>query len=206
MNAGVRLDERLRPVAVVDVPVDDEHAIEMMVAASVMGRDGHVAEETEAHGAIAERVVARRTNGREAAPGASVEGHVDAIEDAADGSRGRRPGSFAGHGIRVEGAAARGNERFDLPDIDRVVGQRDVLRGGVASLVVLDGAEELGPIAERAGDGAEAADVLGVAPARVVAAAVGVGDEGDAHGGALARRVVRHAARVVTGPGGGGGA
>jgi hypothetical protein len=47
--------------------------------------------------------------------------------------------------------------------------------------------------------------VLGVSPARVVAAAVGVGDEGDAHGRHGVCGASLGTPRAVTGPGGGGG-
>jgi hypothetical protein len=48
--------------------------------------------------------------------------------------------------------------------------------------------------------------VFGVAPAGVVAAAVGVRNEGDAHGPRAPGGVVRQEARRVTGRVGGGGA
>src|SRR6185437_5854422 len=181
VDALIALDERLRPVPVVDVPVDDEHAVETVTATRVMGSDRHIAEEAEPHSAVAERVVAGRPDRAEAARGASVDGHVDGIQDAAGGRCCRIPGPFAGDGVGVERAAAGGDQLFDVADVNRVVRERELLRGGVSALDVLDGTEELGMVAECAGDGAQPADVLRVSPARVVAAAVGVRDEGDAH-------------------------
>jgi hypothetical protein len=54
-------------------------------------------------------------------------------------------------------------------------------RCGVSSLDLLNAVEKLGIVSEGAGNRAQTADVLRMIPPRVVAAAVGVGDEGDGH-------------------------
>ena len=54
------------------------------------------------------------------------------------------------------------------------MGERELVFGGVASLGVVKGLEQLGIVAERARDGADPADVLGMPPSRVVPTAVGV--------------------------------
>src|SRR5690348_378979 len=51
----------------------------------------------------------------------------------------------------------------------------------MASLDVNEGVKELRTLAKRARNGAETADVLGMAPARIVPAAIGIRDEGDGH-------------------------
>ncbi len=56
---GSLLDERLRAVAVMHVEVDDEHAIGMMFLARVVRGDRDVAEETESHRGVGERMMAR---------------------------------------------------------------------------------------------------------------------------------------------------
>src|SRR5439155_5211131 len=80
VHAGLALDERLRAVAMVHVPVDDENALETVLDTRVVRRDGDVADEAEAHRAIAEGVVTGRPDGTERALGAAVHGHVDGIE------------------------------------------------------------------------------------------------------------------------------
>ena len=60
-------EDRLRPVAVVDVPVDDRDALEAELGLGRPGGDGHVVEEAKAHRAVGRRVVAGRPDEREAA-------------------------------------------------------------------------------------------------------------------------------------------
>jgi hypothetical protein len=55
--------------------------------------------------------------------------------------------------------------------------ERELLVGGVTSLDVMQRLEQVGIVAQRLGDRAKPADVFGMAPPRVVTAAVGVGDE-----------------------------
>lgn len=63
----------------------------------------------------------------------------------------------------------------------------------MTTLDMIDSFEQAGIVAKRAGDGAQTADVLGVSPPRVVAAAVSVRDERDAHraGGSVYRTGLR---------------
>ena len=66
-DAVVVPEDRLGPVPVMDVPVDDRHALEPELALGDARRDGDVVEDAEAHRAPGERVVARRPHEREAA-------------------------------------------------------------------------------------------------------------------------------------------
>jgi hypothetical protein len=54
------------------------------------------------------------------------------------------------------------------------MGERELVLGGMASLGVVERLKQLGVVAERARDGADPADVLGMPPPRVVPTAVGV--------------------------------
>src|SRR6202021_1994949 len=56
-DVGVVPEDRLRAVAVVDVPVDDGYSL--AATAKGRGHHGHVVQETETHRVIAQRVVAR---------------------------------------------------------------------------------------------------------------------------------------------------
>src|SRR5690242_6771748 len=82
VNVPFTLHEGLGAVAVVHIPVDDENALDRVTLACIVRRDRDVTEQTEAHAARAERVVARRTHRAEAPSGATIEGHVDAIQHA----------------------------------------------------------------------------------------------------------------------------
>jgi len=54
-------------------------------------------------------------------------------------------------------------------------------RRRVSAFDLFNAVEELGIVSESAGNRAQATDMLGMIPPRVVAAAVGVRDEGDGH-------------------------
>ena len=57
----VVVEDRLCAVTVMDVPVDDQHALRASVEGGLRG-DGDVIEQAEAHRAPGERVVAGRTD------------------------------------------------------------------------------------------------------------------------------------------------
>src|SRR5581483_1725763 len=59
-NRRVFVEDRLRPVAVVDVPVDDGDLLETVVLLRVTRRDRDVVEEAEAHREVRRRVVPGR--------------------------------------------------------------------------------------------------------------------------------------------------
>jgi hypothetical protein len=68
------------------------------------------------------------------------------------------------------------------------VGKGEFVWRRVPALDVLDRAEQVEVVAQRPRDGAQPADMLGVPPAGVVPAAVGVGDERDARRQRTGRR------------------
>ena len=100
------LDERLRAVAVVHVPVDDQHALDAFALARVVRADGDVAEEAESHPAVSERVVTGRSDGAERAR-AYRRPPVHGVEHAANGGACGVARSFADERVRVEAATAR---------------------------------------------------------------------------------------------------
>jgi hypothetical protein len=61
------------------------------------------------------------------------------------------------------------------------MGKGDLFDRGVAPFKVLDRVKELRVFAQRSGDGAQAADVLGMSPACVVPPAIAVRDESGPH-------------------------
>ncbi|MDQ6717497.1 MAG: hypothetical protein M3Z17_03995, partial [Gemmatimonadota bacterium] len=77
----------------------------------------------------------------------------------------------------IEAATAGGGDRLDGPHIIPVVREGELVDGGVPSLEMLHSVEEVGLVAQRARNGAQATDVLGVTPAGIVPAAIAVGNE-----------------------------
>ncbi len=55
----------LRPVAVMDVPIDDENLREAVMALGVTRGDGNVVEDTDAHALVGASVVAGRSDAAE---------------------------------------------------------------------------------------------------------------------------------------------
>ena len=87
-DARVVLDQRLRAVAVMHVPVDDQHAIELLHPARVVRRDGDVAEQAESH-----RRVAQGRDGRAGARRRSCASSHPRARDPRRRARSRRPRS-----------------------------------------------------------------------------------------------------------------
>ena len=52
----------LRPIAVMNVPVDDQHAVEPQLGDRRPGRHRHVVQQTKPHGAVGQGMVARRAD------------------------------------------------------------------------------------------------------------------------------------------------
>src|SRR5688572_33177917 len=68
MDVGVALHERLRAVAVVNIPVHDEHAVQLVTALRITRRDRDISEQAESHGTIGEGMMSRRSHGAECSP------------------------------------------------------------------------------------------------------------------------------------------
>ena len=102
-NGRIVLDECLRAVAVVNVPIDDQHAIDPLALAGVVRADGDVAEDAEAHAAVAKRMVTRRPDGA----GRSRLGlgsQVARVEYGTNGCARGIAGSLADKRVRIEAA------------------------------------------------------------------------------------------------------
>jgi hypothetical protein len=149
-----------------------------VLRARVLRRDCDVAEEAEAHRAIAQRVMPGRSH-RAKAPRALGEREVDGIEDAPGPGARRVPRAFADDGVAVESPTARERSVADERDVGRVVREREIVGGGVPPLEMPNGVKELRLLAERARNRPQTTDMLGMAPPGVVPPAVRVGDERD---------------------------
>ncbi len=186
MNVGLVLDERLRSVAVMHVPVEDENPFETVSLPRVMSSARDAAEDTEAHRAATQRVMPRRTHRAKASLVRSRHRVIHAVEHASGGRSRCEPAPFARDSVRIELSAAGSGNSFDGPHIRFVVNEGEIFDRRVAPLEVLNLVEKLGDVAQSACDRAEPTYVLVVAPPGVVAAAVAIGDE---RGAARARRV-----------------
>jgi hypothetical protein len=158
----------LRPVPVVDVPVEDRDALDSAASPQVRGRDGGVVEEAEAHRLGALGVVARRPRGDERALAGSLEHEVDRAHRAA-GRRERGAEGVRRHArvALVEHARAARDRGLDGVDVRGVVDERDRLAVGRGRLLDPELAEQAARL-EPPRDRAEPLAALGVAGTRVV--------------------------------------
>ena len=85
------LHQCLRAVAMVHVPVHDQHALAGRGGQGIVRRNRHIAEQAESHRPVAQRVMSRRTHRRKATRRTTIKGHVHAIEHAARSRRGCIP-------------------------------------------------------------------------------------------------------------------
>jgi hypothetical protein len=97
------IERVLRAVAVVDVPVHDEHALVAQGGAGVGRRYGDVVEEAEPHGPPSLGVVARRTHQGEGASRISGGHGRDRIDRCARGQERRGHASRRDRGVQVQG-------------------------------------------------------------------------------------------------------
>ena len=113
------LDEGLRAVAVVHIPVDDQHPI-ATGASSLGGEQGDVVSVAEPHRAMPQGVVPRRADGREGVP-LSVEG----VGERGAGGPSRRqrgtPGRRPDGAIRAIVPGATAAHRLELLEIGGIV-------------------------------------------------------------------------------------
>ena len=146
-DVGALLEQMLGAVSVVDVEIEDRHPLGAS-AAQVLGGDGHVVEEAEAHGerllgmvprradrgegvapAVFRRVLRRRQGGRDGGPGglpgACRKGIVGRVEQRVAPFRG------APEALDVGGIVDRSDRRFRHLPRHAHVGDRPAARGEV---------------------------------------------------------------------------
>jgi hypothetical protein len=140
--------------------------------------DGDVAEQAEPHARVAQCVMSRRTHGAEAAPRSRTERQVERVEHRAGAGRARRPRPLADEGVGVEPCTTRRGELLHHVDVRRVVREHELVGRRVARLAMLEPLEQLEVVPERPRNRPQPSDVLGMPPAGVVTATVGVGEVG----------------------------
>jgi hypothetical protein len=110
-NRRVSLNQRLRTIPVMHVPIDNEHLL-VPRTLSVSGRDHDVIHQAKSHSPTCERMVPRWTNG-----GKGVASPIDRMihggQDRARGSQGSRPAVFIEHRIEKQNATTAGTHRLE---------------------------------------------------------------------------------------------
>jgi hypothetical protein len=146
MNVRFLFYQRLGAVSVMYVPIDDQHALDTMLDPCIVSTERDVAEEAESHRAGAQGVMARRTNGTEAPGGASIQRHVDRIEDAAGAGGSGIPGTGAHNGIGVEVPTAGIDDGMQMIDVLRIVREQQLVAGRMAPFDVHELVKKLGTL------------------------------------------------------------
>ena len=176
-DVGVFVEDILGAVAVVDIPIDDEDAIDAPGFAGVPSGDGGVIVDAEAHATGGGGVVSRGADGGEGVADAALDDGIDGGE----GGAGGEAGDFGGLGADVgvaggEGLGVAGGVVGDGIEVGAGVDQVEVVveseTGGEAG----EGVEETG-LLEGIGEGEVAVGGLGVAGTGVVTAEGVVEDE-----------------------------
>jgi len=176
MNRRIVFNKRLGTIAVMNVPVHNQDSLEPVYRLRIVRGNCDIAEQAESHRARFERVMSRRTDGAERSR-ARISGAVYSCKCATGaGSRGA-PGAFARDSVGIEIAAADSGDLLNGTEILGAVHESDFLHRRVPAFELLDSVEQCGTISERACYGSQPANVLGMAPAGVVAPAVAVGNE-----------------------------
>ena len=103
------------------VPIDDQHAIELMLVASDAGRDGDVVEQAEAHRPLGERMMAGRPHEAQRRLRFAREHAIDRIARRAGGQLGHVERRGADDRVRIDVPAAARGQRRDAIDVSRFV-------------------------------------------------------------------------------------
>src|SRR5881296_2914530 len=82
-HRAISVEDILRPVAVVDVPVGNQDAADAVFSLRVAGADGDVVEDAEAHAFGRRCVVSRRTDDAEGVPGFSPNHSIHTVQNRA---------------------------------------------------------------------------------------------------------------------------
>jgi hypothetical protein len=121
----------LGAVAVVDVPIDDQHPLQTAIE-RVGGGDGDGVEEAEAHPPDRGGVVPRRAGQHESAPRPAVKRRVDGGDTGPGGEGGGIDRARGDSGIGIEPATPARGKLAHPGDVARVVNARQGLVGGGA--------------------------------------------------------------------------
>ncbi len=124
-DPGIGVDQGLGPVAVVDVPIDDQHA-RGAPSQEVSGAEGGVGHEAEAHRPVGEGVMPRGTNGGKRPIPRGC--HSGGGEHRARGTAYRVPRRAACHRVGIEGGAVTVRGRGQSCEVLAVIHRSQFVR------------------------------------------------------------------------------
>ena len=145
-DAGRFVEDLLRPVAVVDVEVDDQDPAQLEASQGIGGGDGDVAVDAEPHPRRGPGVVSGRTDEAERAPVRLRHDVGDGLDGRPGGQPGRQARAGQEPGVRVEHPAALGLEVEDLGEIVGRVDAGQLLEGRLADRDARAGVVIAGPL------------------------------------------------------------
>ena len=172
VNVRLILDQRLSAVAMMDIPVDDENALQSMFLARVVRGDGDVAEQAESHRAIVDSMMTGRPDGAKAARMHATDCEVDRGQHAPGSRRRRLPRPTAGDGVGVESPTALFGKHSNGADMRGVVCKLQFLDRCVPTFYVLDAMKQFRIFPQCPGDRAQPTDVFRMSPSCIVATAI----------------------------------
>ncbi len=162
----------LSAIPVMDIPVDDEDFFEVMPPLRIESSDCNVSDEAEAHRAISQRVVPGRPHGAKRSQVGPVRGTIDRVEHTPRTSRRCSPGAFTRRRVIVEPLPASRGSVLDLIKVGPLVAEAQLIKRCVAPFQMLDAIKKIGAVSQRARNGTQTANVLGMLPSRVMPAAI----------------------------------
>lgn len=181
MNVGIGFDYCLRSVAVVDVPIDNQHSPCVVSFFRVERGERDVAEETKPHRSCSQSVVSRRARCAKRSSVQVLHCTIDCGECAPSSSGRGSPGAFTCDSVRIESSAAGAANTLDHLDVPRIMSNRKLIRRRVPADNLFDGIEQLRIRSQRSCDRTQSSYMLRMIPSGIMTAAVGVRYEGDVH-------------------------
>ena len=125
----------LSPVAVMEVPIDNQDFFQPVMSTGILGGQGHIIEQAKAHGPIGFSMMARRPDeGKAIIDGLPGQQGIDQVEKTSGGHQGRFIGFSGSLSIRVQrdkGLSRRGGYLFYMV---RSMNIGQFLQGGRAGL------------------------------------------------------------------------
>ena len=132
-DRAVAVEDVLRAVAVMRVPVEDRHAADAQALAEIFRGDRDVVEDAEAHARGGHGVVSGRPDRAEGVAHFAAEDGLDGRERRARRAHGRRVGHRGDDRLRVERAAAGLGHFAHAPHVRRLVDEAQLLERRVAA-------------------------------------------------------------------------
>ncbi|CAN5395732.1 hypothetical protein BH10PLA2_BH10PLA2_12010 [soil metagenome] len=109
---GIGVEDILRAVTVMHIPVDDQHAIEPVLLASMCSRDGDVVEKAKTHTGFRRRVMSGRPNQAECSVIDATNDVIDCGHAGTGSIQGDLEGRWRNNSVRIQIAAAAFGQEF----------------------------------------------------------------------------------------------